>query len=81
LIPGNPIRKELLSISRVGKVSIVSKFLDLHKNLPLIYITGGNQGSHVINEAVAEKLEDLLELGAVLHQTGDSKFKDFENFL
>lgn len=43
-----------------------------------ILITGGNQGAHVVNVAAEECLDKLTKLARVIHQTGDSKFKDFE---
>lgn len=43
-----------------------------------ILITGGSQGAHVINVAVEECLDKLTKVIKVIHQTGDSKFKDFE---
>lgn len=44
----------------------------------MILVTGGNQGSHIINKAVEEILSKLLKKAYVIHQTGDSKFRDFE---
>lgn len=67
IIVGNPIRKELLSIKRV------------RTSRPLIFITGGNQGAHVINEAVLDVLTPLLEKYEVVHQTGGNEvYKDYE---
>lgn len=48
------------------------------KNEKIILVTGGNQGSHVINVAVDEIIEKLVTKYRVVHQTGDSNFKDFE---
>ncbi len=48
-------------------------------NSKMLYITGGNQGSHVINLAVAKIIEDLAKKYQVIHQTGDSSYHDFEN--
>lgn len=66
ILTGNPIRSELINPKS-------EKF-----EHPLILIMGGNQGSHSINQAVLSCLGDLTKLGLVIHQTGDSKFKDFE---
>ena len=41
-------------------------------------VTGGNQGAHVINLAVEGCLDKLVKLANVIHQTGDSKFRDHE---
>jgi UDP-N-acetylglucosamine--N-acetylmuramyl-(pentapeptide) pyrophosphoryl-undecaprenol N-acetylglucosamine transferase len=86
VVTGNPIRKELLEgRGKKGDMgdSGVSRVIKLSQkgHLPFIYITGGNQGSHVINEAVEEVLEELLEKAVVIHQTGDSKFKDYERLV
>ncbi len=49
---------------------------------PTIYITGGKQGSHVINQAVFAALPELLAGFQVVHQTGDnSLFPDHETAL
>ncbi len=87
VLTGNPIRKELLSVDNkkfhieknVTNPEIIKiiKFAKTQK-LPLVYITGGNQGSHAINLAVDECLEKLTKVTYVIHQTGDSAFKDYE---
>ncbi len=47
--------------------------------LPTIYITGGKQGSHVINETVADALPELLKRANVIHQCGSNTlYNDFE---
>lgn len=43
-----------------------------------IFITGGNQGAHVINVAVEGIINDLTKKYQVIHQTGDSSYQDFE---
>ena len=85
ILTGNPIRREITQ-----GVKLPHPFgsepqgrrpggvLSRHPGLPLILITGGNQGSHVINKAVEDCLENLLRVAYVIHQTGDSKFKDYE---
>jgi len=67
IVVGNPIRKELLNLEkkRVAR--------------PVIYITGGNQGAHAINEMIMDILPDLLKEFEVIHQTGGSEvYKDYE---
>jgi UDP-N-acetylglucosamine--N-acetylmuramyl-(pentapeptide) pyrophosphoryl-undecaprenol N-acetylglucosamine transferase len=67
ILTGNPVREDLFKIRR-AKVT-----------RKVIYITGGNQGSHVINESVLAILPDLLKKYEVIHQTGSSElYKDFE---
>lgn len=77
VVTGNPMRKGLFEINRKSEFSKIVESAKKEK-LPLILITGGNQGSHVINEAVYEILEELNEAAFIIHQTGDSKFKDYE---
>lgn len=90
ILTGNPIRGEILNeVSslrdhEVTKQSYNDMFLNLFRKakkekLPVILITGGNQGSHVINKAVETSLDQLQKIACVIHQTGDSKYKDFEN--
>lgn len=68
IITGNPIRKEILDV----------KISHIKKEKPLILITGGNQGSHAINLAVEQSLNDLTKIATVIHVTGDNKYQDFE---
>lgn len=79
IVTGNPIRKEIIQPD--NKNSNVYKFVTLDRSLPLVLITGGNQGSHVINQAVYEILDELTEVAFIIHQTGNSAFKDFEKLL
>lgn len=80
LLTGLPLRKEVLSSNR----KLLNKEYELfikranNKKLPIITITGGNQGSHAINAAVEGCLEKLTNLACIIHQTGDSTFRDFE---
>ena len=60
---GNPIRKEILDLKPVKTSGI--------------FVTGGNQGSHVINLAVKK----ILNKYQVIHQTGDSKNNDYEDLV
>lgn len=67
VVTGNPIRSEILNLKKK------------RTNRPVVFVTGGNQGAHAINEAIMEIIEPLLEKYEVTHQTGASeKFKDFE---
>ena len=68
VLTGNPTRQEILDAKVVRRRSL----------LPTILITGGNQGSHVLNIAVEEVLDELTKKAFVIHQAGDSKFRDFE---
>jgi len=69
ILTGNPIRAEIIQNGSAQ---------NMHTSVPTVLITGGNQGSHVINLAVEESLDELLRITEVIHQTGDSKYKDHE---
>jgi UDP-N-acetylglucosamine--N-acetylmuramyl-(pentapeptide) pyrophosphoryl-undecaprenol N-acetylglucosamine transferase len=67
VVVGNPIRKEILGVKRERTTR------------PVVFITGGNQGAHVINDAVSDVLGKLLSKYEVIHQTGGSEaYKDLE---
>lgn len=63
---GNPLRPELRQGSRTAAMTRFA----LDPALPLLYVTGGAQGSHAINRAVGSILGPLLELTQVIHQCG-----------
>lgn len=62
LVTGNLIRREIFDQNSV-------KYKILPPNLPLIYITGGNQGSHFINHLIFSLLPQLKSF-SLIHQTG-----------
>jgi UDP-N-acetylglucosamine--N-acetylmuramyl-(pentapeptide) pyrophosphoryl-undecaprenol N-acetylglucosamine transferase len=66
-ITGLPIRKALLKIKR-------EEFdVDFERNnKPLLYITGGSQGAHFINNLVGENFDSLLKNFNIIHQVGES---------
>ena len=68
VLTGNPIRKEILGV----------KLSHFRREKPLILITGGNQGSHIINLAVEQSLDKLTKIASIIHVTGDNKYNDFE---
>ncbi len=74
VLTGNPIRPEVFQIKKP------SHFTLRPSCLPLIYITGGNQGSHVINMAVVEILPKLLKHYRVIHQTGERDYPQITNY-
>lgn len=64
---GNPIRREIL----YSKSSTLTR--DFDKSRPILFVMGGNQGSHHINDKIFEILPKLLEDFNVIHQTGNSE--------
>jgi len=79
ILTGNPLRKDILD-KGVKLTHPKGGIFDVAKKekLPVILITGGNQGSHTINLAVEKALSKLKKITCIIHVTGDSKFRDFE---
>lgn len=70
VLTGNPIRKAVFEEK-------TTRFR-FRNPLPVIYVTGGKQGSHVINEAVRSALSKFLDKYNLIHQTGSSEiFQDY----
>jgi UDP-N-acetylglucosamine--N-acetylmuramyl-(pentapeptide) pyrophosphoryl-undecaprenol N-acetylglucosamine transferase len=67
-VTGNPIRPELLG----GCADEARRRYRLEAASPLVYVTGGAQGSHRINRAVGAALPGLLRLAQMVHQCGDN---------
>lgn len=77
-VTGNPLRQEILIPGKINE-DYGRFFLNAKKDkTPVIFITGGIQGSHIINQCVENSLASLLKKFYVIHQTGESAFGDFE---
>ncbi len=73
VLTGNPIKKEILNVSKLSKKT---------NSIPLIYVTGGSSGSHAINLLILKTIGELCKKYIVFHQTGDSqKYKDYDKLL
>lgn len=74
ILTGNPIRKFHPPVDASD-----FRFPISEEKIPLIYVTGGSTGSHVINTLIEGCLEKLLIKYRVIHQTGGAnEFKDFD---
>lgn len=70
VLTGNPIREA---------IHHPKKKFQIDSTDPVIYVTGGSQGSHFINHLVSQALASLLDKYILIHQTGDSsEFRDFD---
>lgn len=81
ILTGNPLRSRFRDVRGVsGRLSGKFKIFNIaeREKLPIILITCGNQGSHIINKAVEGCLYQLTKIACVIHVTGENKFKDFE---
>jgi len=79
VLTGNPIRNIVLNPKRNLDLEYRIFFENYRKEkLPIILVMGGNQGSHIINEAISQCFDKLIRIALVIHITGDNKFLDFE---
>lgn len=79
IVSGNPIREEVIHPKSKISNDLVTYFKNAKKDkLPVILITGGSQGSHIINQVIEKVLDHLVNITYVIHQTGDSNFGDFD---
>lgn len=71
ILTGNPVREALVK----GR----EKALPVNLERELIYVTGGNQGSHFINNLISKSLSEITSRYIVVHQCGTGiAGKDFE---
>lgn len=67
VITGNPLRPELVGGSREAGC----RLLGFEPAQPVVYFTGGSQGSHKLNRTLGTVLAPLLERTQLVHQCGD----------
>lgn len=67
-VVGNPVRDELLTGDRREGRRIAG--LDPADPRPLVLVLGGSLGALEVNQYITESLDEILELAAVVHQTG-----------
>ncbi len=72
VLTGNPLRRAIFQVQQ--------KY-DLPMDKPLLYITGGNLGSHTINQAIAPIIPQLLKSYNIIHQCGGSSIYNDEAVL
>ncbi len=70
VVTGNVLRKQLLQKNPTQPTWITKK-----PEKPILYITGGSQGSEIINTVVAQCLPQLLKDWFVIHQCGSTSQK------
>ncbi|MEJ7652643.1 MAG: glycosyltransferase [Chloroflexia bacterium] len=79
VLTGNPVR----SVVRAGNAARAVTRFGLSPALPTVYVTGGAQGAHAVNELVRGSVSDLLQRVQLIHQCGDSSGtnEDYEALL
>lgn len=75
VLTGLPLRPEIIQLKKVAMNQLTN-------NQPTIYITGGKQGSHLINQIIFSILPKLVKNYSVIHQTGSSSVhNDYQHAL
>lgn len=69
VLTGSPIRRELMEGSRENAL----RFLGFDSGKPVILIIGGSLGSVVINNAIRNNLDSLLQKFQIIHLCGQGK--------
>lgn len=77
VLTGNPLRQEILHPQMTREYQQIISLAKQSKR-PLILVTGGNQGSHLINVTIEQALNQLLKMACLIHQTGASSLGDYE---
>lgn len=73
VITGNLLRQEIY----YSTSHFFQKNIKNNANLPIIYVTGGNQGSSAINQTIFSLLNKLNSRFFTIHQTGTTDFPRF----
>ncbi len=75
-LTGNPIRADFFTPKQDPTISSFLESARLQKK-PCLLVIGGNQGSHLINQTIFTLLPLLTRDFFIIHQTGESKFNDY----
>lgn len=63
ILTGLPLREEIFQVKeKVG----------FGNDLPTLYVTGGKQGSHILNQVISDSLPKLLQNYNLIHQSGST---------
>lgn len=65
VLTGLPLRQEIIDLKN-------TKTPKSKNSKPVLFITGGKQGSHIINKTIFDSLSELTQKYHVIHQTGSS---------
>ena len=77
-ITGIPLRESIFNVDKEKAYSL----LPVERGLPVIYVSGGGLGCHLLNETMQKILPELLEKMNVIIQTGNANDgKDYLDLL
>ncbi len=68
-LSGNPVRKELFA--PLPEKLMIDNIDVIQRSKPLLFITGGGNGSELINHAVFNSIEQLSQRYLIIHQVGE----------
>lgn len=71
-ITGNPVRPELFE----GTKEAGRSYWKITSQKPVILVWGGHQGAGQINEFIWQNLDELTAFSEIIHQTGETKFRE-----
>ena len=74
IVTGNLLRREIFENKSAD-------FEKLKITKPIIFITGGNQGSTILNKTITEILTQLTKKYFIVHQTGNQNTSSSTNYL
>lgn len=78
VLTGNPIRKSILD-NKIPKKEACA-FFGIDENSPTLLVIGGSQGAKKINDAIADNIDAIIDLGIqIIWQTGSSSYKTLES--
>jgi len=80
ILTGNLVRTDIFNTKGQGKLAdTIRKMKEQRDQYPIVYMSGGGLGSHLINSTVKECLPLLLQKYQIILQTGENKvFNDFK---
>jgi UDP-N-acetylglucosamine--N-acetylmuramyl-(pentapeptide) pyrophosphoryl-undecaprenol N-acetylglucosamine transferase len=79
---GNIVRDAVTNVDITKVSDEFKKLVSTNRELPLIYISGGGLGSHILNVKVFSEITFLLNDFRIILQTGDNQhYNDYEKSL
>ncbi len=79
ILTGNPVRQDIIDISKKRDEAL--KYFKLDKNKKTLVILGGSLGARVINETIEKNLNELLKNNQqIIWQTGKLYFDDYKKY-
>jgi UDP-N-acetylglucosamine--N-acetylmuramyl-(pentapeptide) pyrophosphoryl-undecaprenol N-acetylglucosamine transferase len=71
-LTGTPVRKSILG----GLKDDALQMFELEKNIPVILVLGGSQGSQTINDNILDTIGELVEKYQIIHQCGKANINE-----